>query len=652
MSDLRGRLLDVSFYQPPALMRWAEWRALGIGGVSARAGIGTAIDHTGAEHRAGAQAAGLLTGAYWAIHEGYSPALQAQLLHRETLESDRLGAWLDVERPGLAEWHVRLFIIEWRRLTARPLGIYTSAPAWHAIVGRGAREWCVDLPLWAAGYPFDRSDYDAQGNGQGQLMDPASVALRSTPPQGRTPALPDPWARRGYLIWQHTGHGRLPGYAKDLDLNVMPTLANLETTTMLTHDPARGSRIGIGQVMTGPAVDYTLALAARDTLPAAVLVHDEMGTLLELQRRAPGVVRLARRVDQAMDAGPDMDTLPSDDWLRSHAEERFRRMLAGLTDAEIRCPHYWLPWNEHRPHTLEGWLRLTRLQAISCDIAERYGVKILAFGANCGTPNPSEIRAILATGIMARLNHGGHGWALHEGLLKADWVPQDADITFGLGFDIDGETAPDAGVLFGRCAWWEHIAAEMEIELASYWVTEFYPARNHPLSQYGAAEVARRYAVADDYYGRRPHCRGVLPFAVGQGWDAEDHGFAFDAIMDHMVAVRERRNAMPETEQEMAIKRELQALAAQITAKINELPDDVPPEPPLPPNPLARLTNQGIFNLFNKAFGATYFAVLTRAVPTAVLTAMLANRTAMYAGPGIAQMTLTQAEKDKLTAAL
>lgn len=201
-------------------MRWPAWLLLGFVGVLIRAGIGKDPDRARDAHRAAARSAGYLTGCYWYLEPQVSPELQAQLLPAAPrLRDDELGAWLDVEAPGLTEDHVRRFISEWRRLTDRSLGIYTSANSWHRIVGRGPRDWAADLALWVAAYPHDRSDFDAQGNWQGQLMDPAAVALRSNPPASQPP-LPDPWRGRGHRYHQHTGHGRLPNYGRDLDLNV------------------------------------------------------------------------------------------------------------------------------------------------------------------------------------------------------------------------------------------------------------------------------------------------------------------------------------------------------------------------------------------------------------------------------------------------
>lgn len=73
------------------------------------------------------------------------------------------------------------------------------------------------------------------------------------------------------------------------------------------------------------------------------------------------------------------------------------------------------------------------------------------------------------------------------------------------------------------------------------------------------------------------------------------------------------------------------------------------PPPPVK-HTLATLTNNQVFTLFQTAFGAPYFTVVTRACDE---TYMLAHRTDKYIGPAIEDMpTLTAAERSALVNAL
>lgn len=224
-------------------MLWAAWLGL-LTFMWGRASIGLDVDELGLEHVQRARAAGFLTGIYHALHEGWSARRQARLFFSLLDPRDKLPPALDVERSGLGEQHVVDFLDEWARLGGPAIVIYTSAPAWHAIVGRGLRLWARRLLLWVAGYPFDPD---------------GPVHLRSTPPNDRWPAVPDPWAgkhsgegRPDWDWWQHTGNGRLPGYGKALDLNVFwGPLGELRAL----FDPALEVSLVIARCKVGPQLD-------------------------------------------------------------------------------------------------------------------------------------------------------------------------------------------------------------------------------------------------------------------------------------------------------------------------------------------------------------------------------------------------------------
>lgn len=216
---MNARGLDVSgLYQDPAKMRYADWRDLGFcfGWYSVAIGLTPMV--WAAKHQAGMQAAGYLTGNYAVISERGSPVEQARLHVQLRHPDDRLPFMLDAERKLVTESMLRAYCDEYDRLTRVPLWMYTGFPWWTEHVPPAARARYAKYGLAIAAYPFDRSDYDADGHWQGQLMDPASVALRSTPPLLKRPAIPPPWTQEE--SWQHTGHGSLPGYDRFLDLQV------------------------------------------------------------------------------------------------------------------------------------------------------------------------------------------------------------------------------------------------------------------------------------------------------------------------------------------------------------------------------------------------------------------------------------------------
>lgn len=93
-----------------------------------------------------------------------------------------------------------------------PVMIYTrSSMLWYfRAFGLSKHiEWMKEYDLWLAAYPFEkRRDY-IQNFGSYQNM------IETDYP---APAVPFPWKKITW--WQWTGHGRYPGIAGDVDLNV------------------------------------------------------------------------------------------------------------------------------------------------------------------------------------------------------------------------------------------------------------------------------------------------------------------------------------------------------------------------------------------------------------------------------------------------
>jgi len=215
-----ARGIDVSLYNKPSLQNLLAWRELGFCIGIVNVAIGLARDPLAEYHFSNLRLAGYLHAPYQALHEGASPQDQAQLLVGSWQSGMAEVCMSDLERPKLTGDWIRAFLAEYHRLTALPLWIYTNQSRWyHYFPTREQREEAAyGHGLYVAGYPFDRPDYLPDGTWQGQRMDPRSVALRSNVPENVVPELPYPW--QGYTAWQHTGHGRLPGYSRDLDLSV------------------------------------------------------------------------------------------------------------------------------------------------------------------------------------------------------------------------------------------------------------------------------------------------------------------------------------------------------------------------------------------------------------------------------------------------
>src|SRR5579859_4769609 len=232
-----ARGLDVSGdNQLPGRMRYDLWRGMGFAYVIIEACRGDyAVPHV-AEHRAAARAAGLMTGIYCYLRPNVSANAMLARLAEAASPLDELPVMFDWEAAALAER------VLWTMVQAYQMRaiIYTNASSWLGVPQprRAAYSGCR---LLVAGYPFDRPA------NLPQLMDPASVARRSNPPPaGFAPLLPEGWP--AWWGWQHTGHGRLPGYDDDLDLHVCSlSEAELRASLGLTAPALDPATVAVSQ---------------------------------------------------------------------------------------------------------------------------------------------------------------------------------------------------------------------------------------------------------------------------------------------------------------------------------------------------------------------------------------------------------------------
>lgn len=204
------RWCDVSGFQRPERMRWADW---GIPRGQYRLILGRHIDPAGYLHRANMRAAAMLTGPYGVPVE-YAPIVdQAWAFVDAIPDDDENDDWADAERVLLTEPMLRAYCDTYDlRSNRQRLAIYTGYPWWVTHVSVSARARYARYKLIIGAYPFDTPA------GLPVPMDPASVALRSNPPTNRRPRIPPPWPMEDG--WQHTGQGSLPGYNGFIDLGI------------------------------------------------------------------------------------------------------------------------------------------------------------------------------------------------------------------------------------------------------------------------------------------------------------------------------------------------------------------------------------------------------------------------------------------------
>jgi lysozyme len=182
--------IDVSYYQ--GAVDWPVVAASGI--VFAIARISDGTDHPDGRFAANwvaMQGAGLVRGAYQYFEPSEDPLLQAEVVIQKVgqLGPGDLPVALDVEVSGgepqavivngIASWMDRV-----TEGTGKAPLVYTAEYFWNAQIG-SAR--FADRPLWVAQY----------GTG--------------------CPDLPAPWNE--WILWQHSGHGSVPGIQTPVDLD-------------------------------------------------------------------------------------------------------------------------------------------------------------------------------------------------------------------------------------------------------------------------------------------------------------------------------------------------------------------------------------------------------------------------------------------------
>ena len=313
-----------------------------------------------------------------------------------------------------------------------------------------------------------------------------------------------------------------------------------------------GSKGGIHSNREGPLADYMRAAQARGFKFGSVKAVDNLGLLLEAKGIEPQTITIARLGHAELEAAPGMDGLPSDEVLRNMAATLVMQVMNRSSQHERDNVDLWELWNEPRPHTVAGYVKLARLMEFSMEIAAQHNLRIAIFSLNAGTPEWDEYLAILGTGVMQKaMQH--HAWiALHESLVG---VPANAPVDVGFGTSsitnpYTGATSPvfaDAGPYLFRYRFLLHAARELRIELPPITISEWGCIPQGHLHSFPDEEVMRRFGWYDAEASRDGHNVGFHPFTVGQDWDSERWERYYPAILNHLDSVKTRVNAPRQT---------------------------------------------------------------------------------------------------------
>jgi hypothetical protein len=301
----------------------------------------------------------------------------------------------------------------------------------------------------------------------------------------------------------------------------------------------QGSKLGVHTIRQNGALGFTRALVEGGAHFPVVKGVDDLGWLLEVKVVSPETIVVARLVTP-LESCPGVHFPETD--LDEMADDLIDFILrkidatAGLREAV----DYWEVVNEPDPPGTDGYRRLSELMFKCMDRAEDEGLKLGIFTLNAGTPEWNEMEAMVESGVFARARQGGHILSIHEGVFS----PHDPVDTWW-GDSIPG--APEvegAGALCFRYRYLYHLLEQRD-EVVPLLVSEWCGYDQGPLTPADVVERVRWYdeKAREDYW-----VLAFCPFTLGPvpPWGSHDYEFAYSAIVDYMISIKDADNAMPE----------------------------------------------------------------------------------------------------------
>lgn len=308
----------------------------------------------------------------------------------------------------------------------------------------------------------------------------------------------------------------------------------------------QGSKLGVHAIGPGDTIPWLRRLMAEGTRFPLVKAVDGVGLLAQVKELSPDTVTLGR-VTSPYEACWGIEN-PS-----TNLDRMAERLVRVILDKIAASPDlqgggvvdYWEICNEPDPPGPEGYRRLALLMIKCMEQAEQRGLRLALFTLNAGTPEWDEMQALVGTGVFARARSAGHILALHEGVFGNDpiekwWREQ-----------IPGSpVVPGAGALCFRYRYLYHLLRQRG-EVVPLVVSEFYAGGGYGQDGISPAEVVRRMAWYDAGARQDYYFWAFCPFTVGpnEGWKHADYGFAYPALVNYMLSIKEQSNGLPLSEE-------------------------------------------------------------------------------------------------------
>lgn len=236
----------------------------------------------------------------------------------------------------------------------------------------------------------------------------------------------------------------------------------------------------------------------------------------------------------------------------------YANALMGLIETKIQANpalrqavDFWEVCNEPDPPGDAGYAALGRALLLCLDRAEALGLRLALPALNAGTPEWSEYKALVGTGLFGRMRTGGHIVTMHEAqFVQPDLHGERTPIDYGVGWEIPGMTAAEWasvsawGVVGGytlRYRYLYYLLAQRN-EVCPLVISEMmYEQAGYT----DAADTRERAAWYDQQLSSDYYALAALPFTVAptDRWVNQNYEFAYGELAMHMADVRNRPNA-------------------------------------------------------------------------------------------------------------
>ncbi|MGQ9717139.1 MAG: hypothetical protein ACUVR6_05500 [Anaerolineae bacterium] len=301
----------------------------------------------------------------------------------------------------------------------------------------------------------------------------------------------------------------------------------------------RGSKLGVHTIASGPTIPYLRRLLENGTLFPVIKAVDNLTLLAEVKRLSPETITIGR-VTSAIEGVPGIMGADLVQLADSLVQLVLNKIAVSPELEGGRVVDYWEIVNEPAPPGVPGYRRLAELMILCMEKAEQHGLKLGIFAFNAGTPEWAEMVAIVETGVFSRARQGGHILTLHEGTFY-DWP-----IDHWWGHQIPGSPVVEgAGALCFRYRYLYHLL-KMRGEVIPLVVSEMRAnGADYPID---GDETVRRMRWYEEEFAKDYFTWAFCPFTIGPtpGWEREDYAYAYPALLDYMISVKDRENARPE----------------------------------------------------------------------------------------------------------